>query len=75
MSKSKRSKREQIGLGDALFGTRLGEVKGKTESTTGADLFIVNNNASDWKVKRYLHEWAEIGLVLRLNEYATAAFP
>ena len=41
MSKSKRSKREQIGLGDALFGTRLDEVRGEIEPKTGADLFIV----------------------------------
>ena len=46
MSKSKRTKREQIGLGDALLGTRLDEVRGKTESPTGADLFIVDN--SQW---------------------------
>jgi len=59
MSKSKRTKREQIGLGDALFGTRLGETR-KQEPTTGADLFIVDNSDSDWKVRSYLHEWAEI---------------
>lgn len=56
MSNSKRTKREQLGLGDPLFGTRLGEVK-KQEPTTGADLFIVDNSDSDWKVMRYLHEW------------------
>jgi len=59
MSKSKRTNREQAGLGDALFGTRLGEVK-KAEYAAGADLFIVDNSDSDWKVRRYLHEWADI---------------
>jgi superfamily II DNA or RNA helicase len=27
---------------------------------TGGDLFIVDNSDDDWKVVRYLHEWAEI---------------
>lgn len=27
---------------------------------TGADLFIVDNSDSDWKVRRYLQEWADI---------------
>ena len=26
----------------------------------GSDLFIVDNSDTDWKVKRYLHEWADI---------------
>ena len=60
MSNSKRTKREQLGLGDPLFGTRLGEVRKKPEYTAGADLFIVDNSDSDWKVMRYLHEWADI---------------
>lgn len=60
MSKSKRTNREQTGLGDALFGTRLGEVRKKAEYAAGADLFIVDNSDSDWKVRRYLHEWADI---------------
>lgn len=27
---------------------------------TGSDLFIVDNSDSDWKVKEYLYEWADI---------------
>lgn len=27
---------------------------------TGSDLFIVDNSDEDWKVVRYLHQWAEI---------------
>lgn len=27
---------------------------------TGSDIFIVDNSDDDWKVVRYLHEWAEI---------------
>lgn len=27
---------------------------------TGGDIFIVDNSDDDWKVVRYLHEWAEI---------------
>ena len=30
------------------------------KKTQGNDLFIVDNSDSDWKVKRYLHEWADI---------------
>ena len=26
----------------------------------GGDLFIVDNGDQDWKVRRYLHDWAEI---------------
>jgi len=26
----------------------------------GGDLFIVDNSEKDWKVRRYLHDWAEI---------------
>ena len=26
----------------------------------GGDVFIVDNSDSDWKVRRYLHDWAEI---------------
>ncbi len=31
-----------------------------TEKPKGSDLFIVDNSDSDWKVRNYLHEWAEI---------------
>ena len=30
------------------------------ETKTGADLFIVDNSDSDWKVRNYLREWTEI---------------
>ena len=26
----------------------------------GGDLFIVDNSDTDWKVKQYLHEWADV---------------
>ena len=26
----------------------------------GSELFIVDNSDSDWKIKRYLQEWADI---------------
>jgi superfamily II DNA or RNA helicase len=57
---AKTPKSEQGGLGDALFGTRLGEVPATSPRKSGADLFIVDNSDSDWKVRQYLHEWAEI---------------
>jgi len=50
-------------------------------STTGSELFIVDNSDLDWKVLRYLHDWCqisksidcatghfEIGALLALNE-------
>lgn len=43
-------------LGDELFGTPLGVKRGKS----GGDLFIVDNSDSDWKVRDYLYEWADI---------------
>src|ERR1035438_8441293 len=30
------------------------------DGQTGGELFIVDNSDKDWKVRRYLHEWAEI---------------
>ncbi len=30
------------------------------EKPKGGDLFIVDNSESDWKVRNYLHEWADI---------------
>ena len=56
----KKPNREQKGLGDALFGTRLGEAATNSERKSGADLFIVDNSDSDWKVKQYLKEWTDI---------------
>jgi superfamily II DNA or RNA helicase len=32
----------------------------KTNKRTGGDLFIVDNSDADWKVKNYLHDWADI---------------
>src|SRR4029077_18131112 len=29
-------------------------------STTGSELFIVDNSDTDWKVLRYLHDWCQI---------------
>ncbi len=59
MSKDKRTPPEQTGLGDALFGTRLDE--SRTQSgRSGADIFIVDNSDSDWKVRKYLQEWTDI---------------
>ena len=29
-------------------------------STTGSELFIVDNSDLDWKVLRYLHDWCQI---------------
>lgn len=60
MADSKKVKREQTVLGDALFSTRLGEINNKPERKSGADIFIVDNSDADWKVKQYLHEWADI---------------
>ena len=53
----------------------------KRTSTTGSELFIVDNSEEDWKVLRYLHDWCqiskgidcatgnfEIGALLALNE-------
>src|SRR5260370_453358 len=37
----------------------------------GGDLFIVDNSDKDWKVKRYLHDWAEIA---RAFDIATGYF-
>src|SRR5947209_19895271 len=30
------------------------------KSTTGSELFIVDNSDTDWKVLRYLHDWCQI---------------
>ena len=60
MNPQKKPNRDQNTLGDALFGTRLGEVTPNAEQKSGADLFIVDNSDSDWKVKQYLSEWTQI---------------
>jgi len=60
MSKAKRSKKDQIGLGDELFGTRLEETRVHSPKKPGSDLFIVDNNDEDWKVREYLHDWCQL---------------
>jgi phosphatidylserine/phosphatidylglycerophosphate/cardiolipin synthase-like enzyme len=71
MPRKPRSRRNQAGFGDALFGSRLGEADGRaandkaeSENTprkqTGADLFIVDNSDADWKVRSYLSDWTDI---------------
>lgn len=32
----------------------------KRTSSTGSELFIVDNSDNDWKVLRYLHDWCRI---------------
>ncbi len=32
----------------------------KKTSTTGSELFIVDNSEEDWKVVRYLHDWCQL---------------
>jgi superfamily II DNA or RNA helicase len=32
----------------------------KRTSTTGSELFIVDNSDEDWKVQRYLHDWCQL---------------
>ena len=63
MNPPKKPNRDQKPLGDALFGTRLGEAAtnaDNAEKKSGADLFIVDNSDAEWKVKQYLTEWTEI---------------
>ncbi len=60
MSKSKRSKKNQLGLGDELFGTRLGEFRDRSPKKSGTDLFIIDNSDEDWKVSDYLHDWCQL---------------
>jgi hypothetical protein len=43
----------------------------KEKTTSGSDLFIVDNSDSEWKVKNYLHEWADIS---RSFDIATGYF-
>ncbi len=51
MSKFKKSKKDQLGLGDELLGTRLGEARDRTQKKSGTDLFIIDNSDEDWKVR------------------------
>ena len=63
MNPPKKQNRDQKPLGDALFGTRLGEAAtnaDNAEKKSGADLFIVDNSDAEWKVKQYLTEWTQI---------------
>jgi superfamily II DNA or RNA helicase len=43
----------------------------KRTSTTGSELFIVDNSDEDWKVLRYLHDWCQISKSI---DIATAYF-
>src|ERR1700686_515175 len=40
-------------------------------SSTGSELFIVDNSDEDWKVLRYLHDWCQISKSI---DIATAYF-
>jgi hypothetical protein len=60
MTKSKKSKKDQLGLGDELLGTRLGEARDSTPKKSGTDLFIIDNSDQDWKVRDYLHDWCQL---------------
>jgi hypothetical protein len=41
-------------------------------STTGSELFIVDNSDVDWKVVRYLHDWADISTSFDVIPWAPA---
>src|SRR3954470_11762299 len=43
----------------------------KRTSSTGSELFIVDNSDTDWKVLRYLHDWCQIA---RRIDIATGYF-
>ena len=49
-----------MGLGDALFGTRLGEARDCSSKKPGTDLFIIDNSDEDWKAREYLHDWRQL---------------
>src|SRR5438105_2920695 len=36
----------------------------KRTSTSGSDLFIVDNSDEDWKVLRYLHDWCQLSTAI-----------
>jgi hypothetical protein len=59
-----------MGLGDALFGTRLDEARNMPKPKSGADLFIVDNSDVDWKVKKYLQEWTELATSFDIATHA-----
>ena len=60
MGKYKKSKDTQVGLGDALFGTRLGEARDCSSKKPGTDLFIIDNSDEDLKAREYLHDWRQL---------------
>src|SRR5947208_14187589 len=43
----------------------------RRSSSTGSELFIVDNSQEDWKVLRYLHDWCQISKSI---DIATAYF-
>src|SRR5687768_5548994 len=48
----------------------------KTSSTTGSELFIVDNSDEDWKVLRYLHDWCQLarGIDIATGYFEIGAF-
>ena len=42
-----------------------------SKKPTGGDVFIVDNSDQDWKVRRYLHDWANLA---RQIDIATGYF-
>jgi hypothetical protein len=47
----------------------------KRTSTTGSELFIVDNSDEDWKVLRYLHDWCQISKARSADpRFGSAAF-
>ncbi|MCZ6775281.1 MAG: hypothetical protein O7D34_02350 [Ignavibacteria bacterium] len=36
---------------------------------SGSELFIVDNSDSDWKVRNYLHDWADIAHTFDIATY------
>ena len=49
-----------------------GEIMPKRTSTTGSELFIVDNSDDDWKVLRYLHDWCQLSKAI--DDTRTAPF-
>jgi hypothetical protein len=43
----------------------------KRTSTTGSELFVVDNSDENWKVLKYLHDWCQISKTI---DIATAYF-
>lgn len=39
----------------------------KRYSTSGSELFIVDNSDDEWKVVRYLHDWCQISKTIDIE--------